>query len=203
VLCFLWPAFLSPFGDPPFFRFYHFAPFFSPMPPRTRTSQPAHTNDSTGTPPPRGVLPLHPRLPQLALRLPNPYLFGLPTFDPRPDPRIKNISKTDNRQPTGLEKRTNLSADTGGLEPTSFFYRRDPKNSSWSGLSPTGIPRPAVARLRGCRSSSRPAPPLGVWPALWILPTRPFRWPVDGESGVFESGNGDLVNPLPSSLGPV
>lgn len=34
----------------------------------------------------------------------------------------------------------------------------------------------------------------GVWPAFWLLPADPFKWPEDGEIDIFESWNGDCVN---------
>ncbi|KAK7757359.1 hypothetical protein SLS62_000371 [Diatrype stigma] len=34
----------------------------------------------------------------------------------------------------------------------------------------------------------------GVWPAFWLLPREPFRWPRDGEVDVAETWDGDGVN---------
>ena len=34
----------------------------------------------------------------------------------------------------------------------------------------------------------------GVWPAFWMLPSKPAKWPDHGEVDIFESWNGDLVN---------
>lgn len=50
-------------------------------------------------------------------------------------------------------------------------------------------------RKRGCVSATLTAPcAVGIWPAFWLLPAKPFSWPVDGEMVIFETWNGDCVN---------
>ncbi|ATY63039.1 Concanavalin A-like lectin glucanase [Cordyceps militaris] len=34
----------------------------------------------------------------------------------------------------------------------------------------------------------------GIWPAFWLLPQEPFRWPTDGEIDIAETWNGDGEN---------
>lgn len=34
----------------------------------------------------------------------------------------------------------------------------------------------------------------GIWPAFWLLPKEPSRWPEDGEIDIAETWNGDLQN---------
>lgn len=60
------------------------------------------------------------------------------------------------------------------------------------------------ARLTSHQTLSRPRgyltatilPPCaeGIWPAYWLLPKDPFKWPDDGEIDIFESWNGDCKN---------
>ncbi|KAI6712094.1 hypothetical protein PZA11_007386 [Diplocarpon coronariae] len=50
-------------------------------------------------------------------------------------------------------------------------------------------------RQRGCLTAVLTAPCAGgIWPAFWLLPSKPFTWPTDGEVDIFESWNGDNVN---------
>ncbi|PWN52403.1 concanavalin A-like lectin/glucanase, partial [Violaceomyces palustris] len=39
-------------------------------------------------------------------------------------------------------------------------------------------------------------PPIakGIWPAFWLLPSKPFTWPQEGEVDVFETWNADGIN---------
>ncbi|RYO07824.1 hypothetical protein AA0121_g11489 [Alternaria tenuissima] len=60
------------------------------------------------------------------------------------------------------------------------------------------------ARLTSHQTLSRPRgyltatclPPSapGIWPAYWMLPTDPFKWPTDGEVDLAESWNGETEN---------
>lgn len=34
----------------------------------------------------------------------------------------------------------------------------------------------------------------GIWPAFWLLPQEPFRWPEDGEIDIMESWNAETMN---------
>jgi len=34
----------------------------------------------------------------------------------------------------------------------------------------------------------------GIWPAFWLLPADPFKWPEDGEVDIFEAWNGEAMN---------
>lgn len=55
--------------------------------------------------------------------------------------------------------------------------------------------RRTLARQRGCLEVRLTAPcARGVWPAFWMLPAEPFRWPEEGEVDVFESWNGEATN---------
>ncbi|OQE29626.1 hypothetical protein PENSTE_c002G00712 [Penicillium steckii] len=50
-------------------------------------------------------------------------------------------------------------------------------------------------RPRGCLSARIIAPVArGIWPAFWLLPKDPFKWPEDGEIDIMEAWNGDAVN---------
>ncbi|CAG8086120.1 unnamed protein product [Penicillium olsonii] len=50
-------------------------------------------------------------------------------------------------------------------------------------------------RSRGCLSARITAPVArGIWPAFWLLPKDPFKWPEDGEMDIMEAWNGDAVN---------
>ncbi|KAK3080475.1 hypothetical protein LTS18_001014, partial [Coniosporium uncinatum] len=52
-----------------------------------------------------------------------------------------------------------------------------------------------LSRPRGCLSARLTAPIAeGIWPAFWLLPYDPFKWPEDGEIDVMESWNGDRIN---------
>ncbi|KAF2475586.1 concanavalin A-like lectin/glucanase [Lindgomyces ingoldianus] len=53
-----------------------------------------------------------------------------------------------------------------------------------------------LSRARGYLSVSIVSAPCaeGIWPAFWLLPKDPFKWPEDGEVDIFESWNGDCVN---------
>ncbi|KUJ19148.1 concanavalin A-like lectin/glucanase [Mollisia scopiformis] len=52
-----------------------------------------------------------------------------------------------------------------------------------------------LSRPRGCLTAVLFAPCAdGIWPAFWLLPQEPFKWPDDGEVDIFESWNGDRVN---------
>ncbi|CAI7585174.1 unnamed protein product [Penicillium manginii] len=52
-----------------------------------------------------------------------------------------------------------------------------------------------LSRPRGCLSARIMAPVArGIWPAFWLLPKDPFKWPEDGEIDIMEAWNGDAVN---------
>lgn len=52
-----------------------------------------------------------------------------------------------------------------------------------------------LSRPRGCLSARITAPMArGIWPAFWLLPKDPFKWPEDGEVDIMEAWNGDAVN---------
>ncbi|EON66850.1 hypothetical protein W97_06252 [Coniosporium apollinis CBS 100218] len=52
-----------------------------------------------------------------------------------------------------------------------------------------------LGRQRGYLTATITAPcASGIWPALWLLPSEPFKWPEDGEVDIFESWNGDYMN---------
>jgi beta-glucanase (GH16 family) len=52
-----------------------------------------------------------------------------------------------------------------------------------------------LARRRGYLSAVIAAPSArGVWPAFWLLPEEPFKWPEDGEVDVFEAWDGNQEN---------
>ncbi|KAJ6157304.1 hypothetical protein N7470_004896 [Penicillium chermesinum] len=52
-----------------------------------------------------------------------------------------------------------------------------------------------LSRPRGCLSARITAPVArGIWPAFWLLPKDPFKWPEDGEMDIMEAWNGDAVN---------
>ena len=47
-------------------------------------------------------------------------------------------------------------------------------------------------RQRGCLTAVLSAPCAGgIWPTFWLLPSKPFAWPNDGEVDIFESWNRD------------
>ncbi|KAL1303813.1 hypothetical protein AAFC00_000274 [Neodothiora populina] len=52
-----------------------------------------------------------------------------------------------------------------------------------------------LSRSRGCLSAVITAPvATGIWPAFWLLPKDPFKWPEDGEIDIMEEWDGDAVN---------
>lgn len=52
-----------------------------------------------------------------------------------------------------------------------------------------------LARQSGCLTVRLTSPcARGVWPAFWLLPAEPFRWPEDGEVDIFEAWNADPTN---------
>lgn len=52
-----------------------------------------------------------------------------------------------------------------------------------------------LSRPRGCLSARITAPvATGIWPAFWLLPKDPFKWPEDGEMDIMEAWDGDAVN---------
>ncbi|KAH6712072.1 glycoside hydrolase family 16 protein [Leptodontidium sp. MPI-SDFR-AT-0119] len=93
-------------------------------------------------------------------------------------------------------------------------YTSDPRNSFFTpdgklvlrGIVQTSAPdnkytsarlvsHQKLDRQRGCLTAVLSAPcAAGIWPAFWLLPSKPFTWPTDGEVDIFESWNGDSVN---------
>ena len=52
-----------------------------------------------------------------------------------------------------------------------------------------------LARDRGMLSAVLTSPcASGIWPAFWLLPFEPFKWPSDGEVDIMETWNGDRNN---------
>lgn len=52
-----------------------------------------------------------------------------------------------------------------------------------------------LSRSKGCLSVRIIAPvATGIWPAFWLLPKDPFRWPEDGEIDIMEAWDGDALN---------
>lgn len=52
-----------------------------------------------------------------------------------------------------------------------------------------------LSRSRGCLSARIIAPVAeGIWPAFWLLPKDPFKWPEDGEIDIMEAWDGDALN---------
>jgi beta-glucanase (GH16 family) len=52
-----------------------------------------------------------------------------------------------------------------------------------------------LSRRSGYLVASLTAPcAKGIWPAFWILPAEPFRWPEDGEVDIFEAWNNEREN---------
>ncbi|KAG8629544.1 hypothetical protein KVT40_003409 [Elsinoe batatas] len=52
-----------------------------------------------------------------------------------------------------------------------------------------------LSRRRGAISARITAPiAKGVWPAFWLLPADPFKWPDDGEVDIFEAWDGSTQN---------
>ncbi|KAE9992290.1 hypothetical protein EG327_009551 [Venturia inaequalis] len=50
-------------------------------------------------------------------------------------------------------------------------------------------------RRRGYIEATLTAPSArGIWPAFWLLPQEPFRWPEDGEVDIMESWNAETMN---------
>lgn len=57
------------------------------------------------------------------------------------------------------------------------------------------VSRQTFSRDRGVLSATILAPcAKGIWPAFWLLPQEPFKWPVDGEVDIMETWNGDCEN---------
>jgi len=52
-----------------------------------------------------------------------------------------------------------------------------------------------LERKRGYLEATITAPSAtGIWPAFWLLPEEPFKWPTDGEVDIFEAWNGETTN---------
>jgi hypothetical protein len=57
------------------------------------------------------------------------------------------------------------------------------------------VSKQRLSRKKGYVSAVIAAPSaLGVWPAFWMLPEEPFKWPEDGECDIFESWNAGEEN---------
>ena len=57
------------------------------------------------------------------------------------------------------------------------------------------VSRQTLGRNKGCLTThlSLPCAP-GIWPAFWLLPKEPYKWPEDGEIDIAETWNGDCEN---------
>ncbi|TID18001.1 glycoside hydrolase family 16 protein [Venturia nashicola] len=52
-----------------------------------------------------------------------------------------------------------------------------------------------LERRRGYIEATVTAPSArGIWPAFWLLPQEPFKWPEDGEVDIMESWNAETMN---------
>jgi beta-glucanase (GH16 family) len=57
------------------------------------------------------------------------------------------------------------------------------------------VSKQRLGRRRGYLTATiTPPRGKGVWPAFWLLPEEPFKWPQDGEVDIFEAWNGSDVN---------
>lgn len=55
--------------------------------------------------------------------------------------------------------------------------------------------RATLGRQQGCLMVVATLPhAVGVWPAVWLLPSEPFEWPGEGEIDIVETWNGDGIN---------
>ena len=91
-------------------------------------------------------------------------------------------------------------------DSNNSFYRADKKLviRAVANSSPYQFLKYTSARLTSKRTLGKKCgflaavltPPCasGVWPAFWMLPQEPFKWPAEGEVDIFESWNGDLIN---------
>ncbi|KIW04763.1 uncharacterized protein PV09_03954 [Verruconis gallopava] len=52
-----------------------------------------------------------------------------------------------------------------------------------------------LAKRRGYLEATISSPSAkGIWPAFWLLPSEPFKWPEDGEIDIMESWNRNTLN---------
>lgn len=66
-------------------------------------------------------------------------------------------------------------------------------NGSWTSARLTShqtLSRPCGYLTATCLPPSAP----GIWPAYWMLPADPFKWPTDGEIDIAESWNAETEN---------
>jgi hypothetical protein len=180
----------QPWGPPPPQQQHSFGP--PPIPqaskpqsphPQNPPPLPANRPVSAQPPPPQNALPHH-----------NEKVYWKPSFD--------------GATPVSHNFRHELG-DHGWGNAESQMYTSNPANSFHhdNRLIVRGLVQGksyTSARLTSHQTLSRPRgyltatilPPVaeGIWPAYWLLPHDPFKWPEDGEVDIFESWNADCVN---------